>query len=388
MKKVEYLIIGNGIAGLSAAKEIRKNDKDGNILMISKEPYLTYYRPRLTNGIYEGIKAEDILVHKDKWYEDNNIQVLLNRHVNRIDVENNKVELSQGEEIGYKKLLLATGSQPYVPPIKGNINQEVLALRTLDDLEYFRHQLKEWRSVTVVGGGLLGLEAAWSIKKLGKKVKIVEFAPYLLVKQLDQEISGKLENRLIDEGFEIYLSSTIEEVLNDGTAVLNGGRRFKTDGILYSIGVRPNLDLVKEAGIKYDRGVIVDKYLKTNIDNIYAAGDVIEKDGIVLGLWTLANEQGKVAGANMTGKLVEYIWPQPFTMLKLGDIQLFSIGDIKGYDKVYEIKENNNIHHKYFAKDGRLIGGILFGDTKDMAKLKKGVFNGEKIESYLNKEKV
>lgn len=383
MKVVEYLIIGNGIAGLSAAKEIRKNDREGSILMLSKESYLTYYRPRLTDGLYKGVKAEEILVHKDKWYEENNIQVLLNRCVDRIDIENNKVELSQGEEIGYRKLLLATGSRPFVPPVRGKVNQDVLALRTVEDLEYFRNKLKDWKSVTVVGGGLLGLEAAWSIKKLGKEVKIVEFAPYLLVKQLDQEISKNLEERLKDEGFEIYLSSTVEEILDDNTAVLNEGRRIKTDGILYSIGVRPNLDLVKEAGINYNRGVIVDKYLKTNIDNIYAAGDVVEKDGMILGLWTTANEQGKVAGANMTGKSIEYTWPQAFTMLKLGDIQLFSIGDIRGYDKSYEVKEEGNIHHKYFTKDGRLIGGILFGDTKDMAKLKKGVFYGEEIESFL-----
>ena len=123
MKQVEYLIIGNGIAGLSAAKEIRKNDRDGNILMVSREPYLTYYRPRLTNGLYEGIRAEDILVHKESWYKENDIQVLLNRHVNNIDVENNRIELSEGETIGYKNLLLATGSYSFCTPYKGGVNK-------------------------------------------------------------------------------------------------------------------------------------------------------------------------------------------------------------------------------------------------------------------------
>lgn len=386
MKQVRYLIIGNGIAGLSAAKEIRKNDKDGSILMISKEPYLTYYRPKLTDGLFKEVNAEDILVQKDKWYKEKNIQVILDGHVEKIDVENNRVVLSQGEDIIYEKLLLATGSHPFVPPIKGKIDQELLALRTLDDLYYFKNCLEKWDQVTVVGGGLLGLEAAWSLKKLGKKVKIVEFAPYLLVKQLDKEISKKLEKRLIEEGFEIYLSSTVEKVLNDGTCLLNGGRNIKTDGILYSIGVRPNLDLVNDTGINFNRGVIVDNNLKTNIENIYAAGDVIEKDGVVLGLWTSANEQGKIAGANMAGEFLEYSWPQPFTMLKLGDIQLFSIGEVKEYDKAYEIKDNNgDIHYKFFTKNSKLIGGILFGDTKDMGKLKKGVFEGEEIEAYLKK---
>lgn len=388
MRQIKYLIIGNGIAGLSAAKEIRKKDNDGSILMVSKEAYLTYYRPRLTEGLYENMKPEDILVNKSNWYEEKNIHVELNCNVEKIDVDNNKVLLSQGEHIEYEKLLIATGSHPFVPPIKGKVNQDIVALRTLDDLYYFKDCLKNWENVTVVGGGLLGLEAAWSIKKLGKKVNIVEFAPYLLSKQLDEEISRKLEKRFADEGFDIYLSSTVEEVLENGTAVLNGGRKIKTDGIIYSIGVRPNLDIIKESGLIYNRGIVVDKYLKTNIDNVYAAGDVIELDGVVMGLWSLSSEQGKIAGANMAGETVEYTWPKPFTMLKLGDIQVFSVGDIKGYDRIHEVKRDANIHHKYFTKDGKLIGGILFGDTKDMGKLKKAVFDGEEIELYLSREKV
>jgi len=381
MRQVKYLIIGNGIAGLSAAKEIRKRDNDGSILMISKEPYLTYYRPRLTEGLCKDMKVEDVLVNKSNWYEEKNIQVELNRNVEKIDVENNTVFLSKGEQVGYEKLLIATGSHPFVPPVK--VNQDILALRTLDDLYYFKDCLEKWQIVTVVGGGLLGLEAAWSIKNLGKKVNIVEFAPYLLVKQLDEEISRKLEKRLIDEGFDIYLSSTVEEVLDDGTALLDGGRQIKTDGIIYSIGVRPNLDLIRETGINFNKGIIVNEYLKTNVDNIYAAGDVIEMSGTVMGLWTLASEQGKVAGANMAGEKLEYSWPRPFTMLKLGDIQVFSVGDIKDYDKVYETKESDSKHHKLFAKNGKLVGGILFGDTKDMGKLKKAVLNGEDVETYI-----
>lgn len=383
MRQVKYVIIGNGIAGLSAAKEIRKKDNEGSILMISREAYLTYYRPRLTEGLCEEIKSQDILVNKNDWYEKNNIQVMLNSYVERIDVKNNEIVLSKGEHIGYEKLLIATGSNPFVPPIKGKIKQDIVALRTLDDLYYYKDCLKNWQNVTVVGGGLLGLEAAWSIKKLGKNVNIVEFAPYLLSKQLDEEISRKLEKKFNDVGFNIYLSSTVEEIFEDGTIILNGGRKIKTDGIIYSIGVRPNLDIVKEAGINYNRGVIVDKYLRTNVDNIYAAGDVMELNGVVMGLWSLASEQGKVAGENMTGETVEYIWPKPYTMLKLGDIQVFSIGDITGYDKIYEVKKDDNIHHKFFTKDGKLIGGILFGDTKDMGKLKKAVFDGEDIETYL-----
>ena len=132
--------------------------------------------------------------------------------------------------------------------------------------------------ITVIGGGLLGLEAAWSLKKLGKNINIVEFAPYLLPRQLDEEIGIKLEKKLKEEGFNIYLSSAAEEILGENKAngiLLKDGKEIKTDGILFSVGIRPNLDLIRDTSIEFDKGIIVNKNLRTNIDNIYAAGDVI-----------------------------------------------------------------------------------------------------------------
>lgn len=387
MEKVKYLIIGNGIAGLSAAKEIRNNDNKGSITMISSESYYTYYRVRLTEYLSKDFKDEELLVNKNNWYEENHIKVLLNKIVEKIDVENSKVMLDDGVEIGYEKLLLATGSRPFIPPVAGKFKQGVLALRTLKDLRYIRNYFDICDDITIIGGGLLGLEAAWSLKKLGKTINIVEFAPYLLPRQLDEEIAAKLNEKLVEEGFNIYLSSAAEEILGEDKVngiLLNNGKQFETDGILFSVGIRPSIDIIRDTQIEYNKGVIVDKNLRTNIDNIYAAGDVIEIDGAIIGLWTSANEQGKVAGANMSGKNLEYTEAKLFTSLLLGKIKLFSVGDIKEFHQFYEYKdESKNIHHKLFTTKGKLTGGILFGDTKDMAKLKKAVTEKVNVESYI-----
>jgi nitrite reductase (NADH) large subunit len=391
MEKAKYLIIGNGIAGLAAAREIRSNSEEGTIIMVSNEPTLTYYRVKLTEYISKDFVDEDLLVSKENWYQDKNIKVMLRKFVEDIDVINNKVKLDDGQVIEYEKLLLATGSRPFIPPINGKYQEGVFALRTLKDLHYIKDYMKSCEDVSVIGGGLLGLEAAWSLKQLGKNVSIIEFAPYLLPRQLDKEIANKLEEKLSSIGFKVYLSSQAEEITGEGKAVgikLNGERNIKADAILVSSGIRPNLDLVRDTTIEYDKGIKVDKHLKTNIDNVYAAGDVVEIEGMVLGLWTAGNEQGKVAGANMAGKELEYNQPKIFTTLKIGSIELFSAGIINDFDRVYEYKdEKGDIHHKIFTKDGKIAGVILFGDLKEVNALRNAVISNMDVNEYIEKDK-
>lgn len=386
MDKCEYLIVGNGITGLAAAREIRKNDETGSITMVSSEPYLTYYRVKLTEYLSKDFQDEELLVNKEKWYEDKNINVIVNKIVEEIDTEGNKIKIDDGSEIQYNKLLLAMGSRPFIPPIAGKYKNGVLALRTLKDLRYIQNYFSNCQTITIIGGGLLGLEAAYSVKKLNKKVNIIQSSPYLLNRQLDEEISRKLEKKLREAGFNLYLNSQAEEILGEERAngiKLNGDRIVSTDAVLVSSGVRSNLDLVRDTKIEHDRGVKVDKYLKTNIDNIYAAGDVAEVEGVVLGLWSAGNEQGKIAGQNMTGGTKEYTSPKPYTNLQIGDISLFSAGDVKNFDKVYEYKEGSEIHHKLFTTDGKITGAILFGDISEMNSLRKAVLENMDADIYL-----
>lgn len=387
MDKVKYLIIGNGIAGLAAAREIRNNDEKGTITMVSSESSLTYYRVKLTEYISKEFVDEELLVSKENWYKDKGIQVILRKIVENIDIDKNTIRLDDGQEISYEKLLIATGSRPFIPPINGKYKKGVFALRTLRDLHHLKDYLQSCNDVTIVGGGLLGLEAAWSIKQLGKQVNVIQSGPYLLNKQLDEEIARKLEEKLTQAGIKIFIDSRAQEILGEDTATglkLNEDNEIATDAVLFSAGVRSNLDLVIDTDIANNRGIKTDNYMKTNIDNIYAAGDVAEVSGMVLGLWTAGNEQGKIAGANMSGKKLAYDQPKIFTNLQIGDIKIFSAGDIEDFDKVYEYKDkDNDIHHKIFTKNGKIIGVILFGDLKDMNSLRNAVISKLDIKEYI-----
>ena len=390
MENTKYLIIGNGIGGLSAAREIRNHDKEGDITIISSEPYLTYYRPKLTEGIFKEFTVENVLVNDENWYREKNIRTFLRTIVEKIDIDNNVVYLDDSRNIGYEKLLIATGSRPFIPPIKGKFKEGVFALRTLEGLYEFKEFIKSCKTVSVIGGGLLGLEAAWSLKQLGKEVNVIEFAPYLLPRQLDKELANKLEERLNSLGLTIFTDSQVEEILGDGKAngiKLNREREIPTDAVLVSSGVRPNLDLIRDTSIEYDKGIKVDNHMRTNIGNIFAVGDVVEVEGMVLGLWTAANEQGKVAGANMAGLEMEYNQPKIFTKLQIGDIKVFSAGIINDYDQIYEYKDDEkDIHHKLFTRDGIINGVILFGEIKDMNKFNKAVASKASIKGILEED--
>lgn len=387
MERVKYLIIGNGIAGFSAAKEIRKKDSNGSILMISKENYPTYYRLRLTEALGNNMKIEDLIINDFSWYDDNDIQLLLGKTVIQVIPEENKVLLDNQNGILYEKLLLATGSNPYKPPIRGSYKDGVFALRVLDDLTSIRAHIQEIDRVIVIGGGLLGIEAAWSLKTLGKKVTIVEFAPYLLPKQLDRELGEELANKLREQGIGIHLSHSVEGIDGKDTVTgiyLENGDVIKADAILISTGIVPNIDLVKKTTIRINRGIVVDNHLKTNIDNIYAAGDVAEFDDLIVGLWTTGNEQGKIAARNILGFSDEYIHPKPFTSLRVGEIKLFSAGNILDYDKIYEYRDGEEgFVKKLFVKNNKLVGSILFGDIIEMNSLRKSVFSNVDIDTYL-----
>ena len=385
--KTKYLIVGNGIAGLSAAKEIRKNDTKGSILMVTKESYLTYWRMKLSELLPKTIKKDGLLINNESWYKENNIEVLLNKSVTKINSEEKDVILDDNSAISYDKLLIATGSSPFIPFIKGNEKLGVFALKTLDDLREIQDYLKNCGTVSVIGGGLLGIEAAWSLSHVVKKVNIIEFAPYLLHKQLDKEISHKLADRIMGEGINLFLSQETEEVIGDERVTgirLKSKDLINTNAILISAGVRPNLELVKDTNIKYNRGIVIDQQLRTNVDDIYAAGDVAEVDGNIIGLWTVGLEQGKIAGANMSGQNILFTKPKLSTTLKIKDIQVFSAGDIFNYDRIYEYRDDDkDIHHKIYTKDKKIVGVILYGDLKEMNKLRNAVFNNINIEDYL-----
>ena len=340
----DYLIIGNGICGLSAAEEIRKNDDKGSILILTDEDGHTYWRTRLSELIAKDYTDEEILVKKETWYGERKIEVKLNTHAEKIDKENKKVISKDGEEFEYGKLLIATGSRAFVPPIKNADAKGVFAIRSSEDLKNFKAYLANKKKLIIIGGGILGLEAANSISQLGIEITIVEAFDYLLARQLDKDLSQKLEKALNDMGMKTLTGKFSEEILVKDDAVcglkLTDGTELEADAIMIQAGIRANIDIAKNSGLAIDRGILVGENLQVENEDIYAAGDVAQIGNFSIGLWTASMEMGKIAGANMTGGNKLYEKPKPFSTLMLGDIKLFSAGQNAG-DGIEEVKKED-----------------------------------------------
>lgn len=380
----DYLIIGNGIAGLAAAEEIRKNDENGKILIVSKEEIPTYWRTRLSALIAKDFDKDDIYVKKEAWYQEKNIEEKLDTEVEKLDLENDKAILANGEEIEYGKVLLATGARAFVPPIKNVESKGVFAIRSLDDLISFKEYAADKKEVVIIGGGILGLEAAFSVKELGKEVSVIEAADYILNRQLDHELSKKLEESLNEMGIKTFTGKATEEILvNDGKVSgikLSNGEEIKADVIMVQAGVRSIIDLAKNSNLEVDRGIIVNDNLQSKKENVYAAGDCAQIGNFTIGLWTASQEMGKIVGRNMTGAKDTYEKPKPFSTLMIGNIKVFSAGMTSG-EGIEEMKaEKDGNIYKLFKKDGKFVGGILWNDIKMQNDVKDLVFNGKNLE--------
>jgi FAD-dependent pyridine nucleotide-disulphide oxidoreductase len=379
----DYLIIGNGIAGLSATEEIRKKDADAKILIVSDEKPSTYWRTRLSDLISKEFNDDDLYVKKEPWYSERKIDERLKTSVDKLDLDRNVAILSDGEEIEYKKALLATGAHPFVPPIT-NINSDgVFAIRTIDDLMNFKDYVNGKDKVIVIGGGILGLEAAYSAKLLGKKVTIIESFDYLLSRQLDQDLSNKLESTLNEMGITTYTGKNTSEILSkDGkmTGVkLADGSEIPADAVMVQAGVRSNIEVAKNSGLEVDRGIIVDDTLQTEKENIFAAGDCAQIGNFTIGLWTSSQEMGKIAGHNMTGSNECYEKPKPFSTLMIGDTKIFSAGITSGEGIEELSSEKDGNIYKLFKMSGQYVGGILWGDIRYQNDVKDVVFFHKKL---------
>lgn len=370
--ETKYLIIGNGIAGNQAAKSIRKKDPEGEIVIVAEESYPTYQRVKLTHALASGEEIEKMLVDKMASYKEKKIKLILAKRVKEVLFKDNKAILDDEEEILYEKLLIATGANPIVPPYKGDYLDNIMILRRYSDLELLRNKLKSLDKVAVVGGGLLGLELAYSLAKLGKRVDVIELAPYLLNRQLDEKNARRLEEDLKEYQIRAHTGVCLDEVCGYNSVeklILNNGEELEVEALVFSIGVRSEISLAKEK-LETNRGIIADKNLKTSLDNVWVAGDCAELEGRTMGLWLPSSNMGKVAGANMAGDNLEYEPGSLFTSLNIGDIKIFSAGKISD-DK--EVLEEDGQVKTYFFEDDILVGGILYGDTKDMMRINKAI---------------
>ena len=297
----------------------------------------------------------------------------LNSTVKNIDPKNQRITLADKSNFTYSKLLLDTGSSGILPPIDGiNTAEGVFTLRTVEDVLTIIKRAACAKAVTLIGGGLLGLEAGNGLRKLGLSVTVVEFFDRLLPRQLDAEGAAILQKQLENMGLKFILGAQSKSIKDAGTTKileLKDGKAFESNFILVSAGIKPNVSLAQEAGISVNKGIIVNDRMETNFPNVYAAGDVAEHKGRIYGIWPAAHRQGVIAGINMAGGNETYAGTVPSTSLKVAGIHLTSMGDILAEDKTVEqVKVKNpdkNLYKKLFTKEGKIIGAIFLGDTKN-----------------------
>ncbi|HHY04148.1 MAG TPA: NAD(P)/FAD-dependent oxidoreductase [Thermoanaerobacterales bacterium] len=388
------IIIGGGIAALSAAEAFRKIDKDTPLIIFSGEPYYTYYRMRLSESLGKDPSIESLLVKPINWYEKNNIDVALDNQVTSIDVENNTITIDNQKKHPFSKLLLANGSSAFVPPIPGRELENVFSIRTFNDVKQFYDFTKDKKSGVVIGGGLLGLEAAWALSNNQKNITVIEGGPYILRRQLDETAANLIQSLGEKNNINFVLSGRSEELKGNKEVeqvVLGEGKTLSAEFVIFATGVRSNLDIVSNTPIKTSRGILVNDYMQTNIDNIYAAGDVAEYNGNVFGIWPVAKEQGKIAGMNLAGQATTYNEVVPSNFLKVFGIDAFSAGNTsKDGDiqkTISKYSPNDNIYQIVFIKDNSIIGTILVGNTKPALKISKAIKTKLKIsDKVLNQD--
>lgn len=372
-----YVILGNGAAGWNAAKEIRQRDKTGSIVMISNEPYRTYNRPMLTKSMIADLEEDQIAVESEAWYEENNIFQVLGKEVVSVDAKEKEVLLSDDTRLKYTKLIYALGAECFIPPIKGYQKQEVVAIRRLDDAKKIAGMLPEVKHAAVIGGGVLGLEAAWEMKKAGCQVTVLELAPMLMGRQLDAAAGDMLKYIAECAGIEIRTGVQIEEITGEEAVTgvkLGDGEVILAELVIVSCGVRANTAVAKEMGAETDRAVIVNSRMETNLEGVYACGDCAQFEGVNYAIWPQAAEQGKTAGANAAGERVEYTQVPAALSFHGMHTALYAAGDNgKNPNLLYKTVEIQDKSRKQYEKlyffNGKLCGVILIGDVSKMAKL-------------------
>ena len=376
-----YAIIGNGAAGISAAQAIRERDKTGSIYMISNEEYPAYNRPMLTKSLVAGLDAAQIAVQEPSWYEENHVFQMLGKNVVSIDTQKKEIHTADGAKFKYTKLIYALGSECFIPPIAGADQPEVIAIRRLADTQKVAELLPQTKEAVVIGGGVLGLEAAWELKKAHCKVTVLELAPRLMGRQLDENAGEMIKAISEAQGITIHTGVQIEAIEGGGhvTGVrLGDGRVFPAQLVIVSCGVRANAAIAKEAGIETERAVVVNSRMETSAEDVYACGDCAQYQGVNYAIWPQAVEEGRVAGANAAGEALEYTTVPAALSFHGMNTALYSIGDNgSNPDLVYKTVEFKDTarkqYEKYYFRNNRLCGVILIGDVSRMAELTEAV---------------
>ena len=388
MTKARYLIIGNSAAAVGAVTGIRQQDPDGSIVILSREKEHTYSRPLITY-LLGGKVTEDAMYYRPQdFYRQNQVEARLGVEAKALDVAAKKV-LTDQDEIGYDKLLLATGGRPILPPdMKGLDCEGVFSFTTWEDARKIAHYIEanQVKRAVVVGGGLIGLKSVEALVARGLKVTVVELADRILSITLDQTASDLAAQSLERAGVELLCGTTVASVQSDQGRIsgvtLTSGKKRSCGLLIMAIGVVPAAELARQAGLEVDRGIVVDGRLQTSAEGVFAAGDVAQATEILSGkkmpipIWPVAYRQGFIAGSNMAGAELVYEGGLAMNSVEICGLPTISTGrtSLEEGDGVEILRHLNRekLHYKKIVlKDNRVVGAVFVGDIN-----RAGIFTG------------
>lgn len=386
----KLVLIGNGMAGVRTIEEILEREPEKyDITIIGEENYPNYNRIMLSNILQKKMTFEETIINTPEWYEENGITWINHDPAVTLNSAEKLVMTQSGKKVAYDKCIVATGSRAFMLPIEGADLPGVLAFRTIDDTEAMLEAAKTYQKAVVIGGGLLGSEAAKGLAEQGMDVTVVHLEKWLMETQLDEKAGQLLKADLEKQGLHFLMEKMTKKILGEQRVTglaFSDGTTIDTDLVVMSIGIRPEIRLAKSAGLEVNRGIVVNDYMKTSHDNIYAVGECAEHHGCVYGLVAPLYEQGKILADYLTGREVQsYQGSTTFTSLKVSGCDLYSAGTIKEDDETQSVEAFDSIHNHYkrvFVKDNQIVGVVLYGDTSEGNRYYNLLRKNENIEDF------
>lgn len=377
MGKQKLVLIGNGMAGVRCVEEILALAPDRfEITIFGSEPHPNYNRIMLSKVLQGSTTVNDITINDWQWYQDKGITLHAGDPVISIDTAKRKVVSEKGRTVDYDQLILATGSLPFMLPLPGADKPGVTAFRDINDCNTMIEASKSYKKAVVIGGGLLGLEAARGLLNLGMEVHVVHIFNYLMERQLTPTSAGMLRKELENQGMKFLLEKQTEKIIGKKRVeglLFKDGSKVEADLIVIAVGVRPNIKLAADSGIETNRAIMVNDYMETNVPGVYAVGECAEHRNMVYGLVAPLYEQGKVLAKKICGVDTEgYEGSILYSQLKVSGVEVFSAGEIRDSEITTSVKVIDGIRNTYkkiAVRDNKIVGAVLFGDSSEGNKL-------------------
>ncbi len=383
-ERERLVVIGNGMAGVNTVENIIKlSPRSYSITIFGSEPYPNYNRIQLSYVLDKSKAVEEIILNGWEWYEENGIELHTGKTVTEIDSEGKQVVAEDGTRVPYDKLIIATGSKPFMLPVPGVDKEGIVGFRDIADCERMLRAADEYRKAVVIGGGLLGLEAAKGLLKLGMDVTVVHLFEELMERQLDRTASLMLQSELESQGLKFATGKKTEAFLGDDRVTglrFSDGTTLEAEFVVMAVGIRPNIELAAKSGIAVNRGILVDDYMRTSVPDVYAVGECNEHRGISYGLVAPLFEQGGVLARHLCGvETKPYEGTIVSTQLKISGIDVFSAGEFMDAEDLAVVRmhdEWRRVYKKILLRGGIIVGGVLVGEGKEATRLQQWIRTG------------